>query len=121
MPLNEKELGIAKAVVHQFLTSKEAMQRRPLHTQFKSAETLERLVRWSVLRSHDGFQTFFPAVLAFHYCGGEIELRARQSVEALAYVLKNLYEVELSRLNFKTEEIIAHAKKMYNGDGTTGA
>src|SRR5258708_23968499 len=98
MPLTEVEQGIVNAVVHRFLTAKEATQRRPLHTKYKSADALDRLMRWGILKSHDGNQTYLPKALAFHYCGDEtIRLQAKQAVQVVAHVLLNLYEVETQK------------------------
>jgi predicted nucleotide-binding protein with TIR-like domain len=115
MPLTDVELGIVKAVVHRFLTAKEPTPRRPLHTKYKSADALERLVRWNVLKSHDGNQTFLPKALAFHYCGDDtVRFQARRAVQMVAHVLLNLYEVETEKTEFKLEDIEAHANKMYD-------
>src|SRR5713101_1503216 len=114
MHLNENELKIVKAVLHQFFSAKKPMERKPLLLIAKSREVLDRLARWSILKTNDQ-NTYLPAALAFHYSGDpSYLLLARQSVQMLAHVLKNLFELEPSDRQFTSQEIEAHALMMYD-------
>ncbi len=114
MPLPEIDVGIVKAVVHEFLTSKKPTPRKPLLLKAKSTEPLERLARWSVLKTHN-HNKYLPTALAFNYCGdADMLLLAKQSVEMVANVLKNLFEISQEDNQFSAADVENHARKMYD-------
>jgi diguanylate cyclase (GGDEF)-like protein len=92
VPLSGTDLKVVSTVVHHFLDSKQPKARKPLLMIAGSADVLERLTRWSVLRSLDN-NKYLPTALSFHYCGNADSLAfAKQSVELVARVLKSMFE-----------------------------
>ncbi len=115
MRLTEVERGIIKTVVHRFLNLKKSTPRRPLVTQFKAPEALDRLVKYAILRTNDNNQTFLPMALAFHYCGDADGLRlAKRSAEVVVHVLQNLFEIQPDKTDFTPSDVEAHARTMYD-------
>ena len=114
MPLTEAEREITKTVVDRFLNLKESTPRRQLVIKFKTPEALERLVKCSILRTIDN-ERFLPMALAFHYCADPDALRlAKKSVEVVAHVLQDLFEVQPDKTDFTPADVEAHAQKMYD-------
>jgi hypothetical protein len=116
MTLNENELGVVKAVVHQFLSEKRPSARKPLLLLAGSRDVLDKLARWSILKTSD-HQTYLPTALAFHYSGdADALLLARHSIQILAGVLKSTYELEVDDRQFTPEEIETLARMKYKDD-----
>lgn len=114
MPLTEVEREITKTVVARFLNLKESTRRKSLVIKFKEPETLDRLVKCAILKTHDN-ETFLPMALAFHYCGDMEALRlAKRSVEVVVYVLQNLFEAYPDRTDLTPADVEAHARSMYD-------
>jgi hypothetical protein len=113
-PLNEIDIKVVDAVVHHFLDSRLPIARKPLLMMAKSAYVLERLTRWSVLRSLDN-NKYLPTALSFHYCGNVDSLAlAKQSVELVACVLKSMFEkCDEDNKQFTFAEIEHQAIEMY--------
>jgi diguanylate cyclase (GGDEF)-like protein len=105
---------VVSTVVRHFLDSKQPMARKPLHMIARSAEVLERLTRWSVLRSLDN-NKYLPTALSFHYCGNVESLAlAKQSVELVARVLKRMFEkCDEDNRHFTLAEIEHQAVEMF--------
>jgi hypothetical protein len=114
-PLSESDVAIVKIVVDRFLNLRQSTPRRGLLLKSQSLETLDRLVRWTILKSHDQ-KNYLPLALAFHYCGdAQILSFTKQSVTVVAHVLRNLFENDQSEdTQFTQAEIETHAKKMYD-------
>src|SRR5258708_2133827 len=114
-PLSESDVAIVKIVVDRFLKLRQSTPRRGLLLKAQSLETLDRLVRWTLLKTHDQ-KNYLPLALAFHYCGdAQILSFAKQSVTVVAHVLRNLFENDQSEdTQFTHAEIETHAKKMYD-------
>src|SRR5437016_3242044 len=116
MPLNEIEVAVVKTVVHQFLSEKKPSARKPLLLQAGSRDVLDKLARWSILKTSD-HQSYFPTALSFHYCGDADALRlARESIQILAGVLKSTFELEVDDRQFSPEEIETLARMKYKDD-----
>lgn len=113
MPLTESEVGVVKTVLHEFLSAKRPMDRKPLLLKAKSREVLDRLVRWGIIKTDDQ-KTFLPKALSFHYGQDPEALRlAIESVTILAQVLKTLYEGEAGERRYRADEIHTQASKMF--------
>ena len=117
MPLNENDSRVVKAVVHQFLSEKKPSARKPLLLLAGSRDVLDKLARWSILKTSD-HQSYLPTALAFHYCGdADALLLARQSIQILAGILKSTYELEVDdNRQFTPEEIETLARMKYKDD-----
>jgi len=117
MALKENEVGVVKEVVHQFLSEKKPTARKPLLLKVRSRDVLDKLARWSIVKTSD-HQTYLPTALAFHYSGdADALLLARQSIDIVAHVLKGLYEMEgdVENRQFTPGEIEAFARMSYKG------
>lgn len=114
-PLSESEVVVVKIVVDRFLNLRESTLRKGLLLKVRSLETLDRLVRWTILKSHDQ-KNYLPLALAFYYCGdAQISSFAKQSVRVVCHVLRNLFENDQSEdTQFTPAEIETHTKKMYD-------
>jgi serine/threonine protein kinase len=114
-PLSESEVAVVKIVVDRFLNLRESTPRKGLLLKVRSLETLDRLVRWTILKSHDQ-KNYLPLALAFYYCGdAQILSFAKQSVTVVCHVLRNLFENQSEDTQFTPAEIETHTKKMYDG------
>jgi serine/threonine protein kinase len=113
--LSDSEVAIVKTVADRFLNLRESTPRKGLLLKLRSLETLDRLVRWTILKSHDQ-KNYLPLVMAFYYCGdAQISSFAKQSVTVVCHVLRNLFENDQSEdTQFTPAEIETHAKKMYD-------
>jgi hypothetical protein len=90
--LSAAEIEIASQVVRRFLETRQPTPRLPLLKTAKQLDTLEKLSRWSILRSLDN-NKYLPLALAFHYCGDAKALAiAKQSVQLVADILKRMFE-----------------------------
>ncbi len=114
-PLNAAELEITNIVLERFLNLHDSTSRKPLIIKFKAPDVLDRLVRCSIIKTHDQ-EHYLPLALAFHYSGNAAALdHAKRSVEIALHVLQNLYEVEPDKpeSHFAVAKIEAHANKLY--------
>lgn len=90
--LTDVERKITKSVVKTFFSQKESSPRLSLVRVFKDPNAIERLVATSILKSHDGRQTFLPTILAFQYCGDPNTLQSgKDSVKLVIGLLRNLF------------------------------
>jgi serine/threonine protein kinase len=116
MLLNETEVEIAKTVVHRFLNLGEPTPHKGLLLKTQSREVLDRLQRWTILKNPDS-REYLPLALAFYFCGDDNALLlAKQSVQKVSHILRNLFENDqLEDTKFTAAEVEAQARKMYDG------
>src|SRR6266853_561843 len=114
-PLSDSAVAVVKIVVDRFLNLRESTPRKGLLLKVRSLETLDRLARWTILKSHDN-KNYLPLALAFYYSGDtQVSLLAKQSVTVVGHVLRNLFENDQSEdTQFTPAEIEIHARKMYD-------
>lgn len=115
MSLNKLEADITKLVVRRFLDLGEATPRKGLLLKAQSRELLDRLVQWSILKRPDNTE-YLPRAAAFHFCRDDSALLfAKQSVEKVGHVLRNLFENDqLEDTQFTEVQTEAHAAEMYD-------
>jgi predicted nucleotide-binding protein len=115
--ISQIEVEVVNSVVQRFLNLKEPTPRNPLLIKVKSRESLERLSRWSILKSHDD-KVYLPKALAFHYCGDKQSLLlAKESVTLVAHTLHHLFvrdQLEQEAKQYTSEAVEDHARAMYD-------
>jgi hypothetical protein len=119
MPLTDIERRITQAVVKRFLELNEPTPRKLLVRQFRSLESLQRLMNFQILkrvnRTGSNEEEYLPLALAFHYSEDrDTVTRARTSVEIILHVLQNMFDVELDKTDFTLADVEAHVAEMYD-------
>jgi hypothetical protein len=111
MPLSELELTMIDRVVNQFITEGMLTTRKDLVVEFRSPDSVDRLVSWSLFRVIGSDKNLAPLVLAFHYCRNtDAQTRAKSSVRIVLRTLQQLYGVVPARKQVSLSEILEHAK-----------
>jgi pyrimidine deaminase RibD-like protein len=106
MPLNDIERAITLVVVGRFMNSKDATKRKDLVTQFKSPQSVDRLIKVGVLKMLDNDGNLIPSALGV-VCSDDADsvTRAKSSVEIVLQALQNIYEVTPPRKQITRNDV----------------
>ncbi len=112
MRITDVQRELLRTIVRRFLNTKEPTPRIHLVKQVEDPDVVDALIP-VILRNPTGEKPF-PTALAFECCDDPEALQvAKKSVETVIHVLKNLFEIELEKVDFKTTEVEEHARIMF--------
>jgi len=117
MTPEQVETEILKIVCSRFMRLKESTPRKRLVVKFRNPEVISGLAARGMMRSvgSHGDESYLPTSAAFASCGDDDLVGFAKSGFSIAlHAMKNLFEVEPEKADFTYEDLLNHARKMYD-------